>query len=187
MQAGTAYELDLELARPIDEKRWIIARGEAKRDESGHVVGLRGTAIDITERKRAEKALRESEERFRSFAENIDSVFWIIDLNPERVRYVNGAFERIWSRGKEDIYANSRLWEDSIHPEDLHFVHERLEKWLAREMEDYSIEYRIIRPDGEVRWIAARGVRIYDEKGIVFRVAGIAEDITGRKQALRTT
>jgi PAS domain S-box-containing protein len=135
---------------------------------------------DITERKKAEAALRESETRFRQIAENIEEMFWITDLKGSKTIYMSPAYERITGRSCESLYAAPKSWREDIHPEDR----PRMEATFASDpgsTGDHS--YRIVRPDGSIRWIRDRGFPVRDESGEVVRFAGIAEDITASKCA----
>lgn len=128
----------------------------------------------------AEQALRESEERFRQLAENIvESVFWMSDPRARQQLYVSPAYERIWGRSCESLYADFMGWLEAIHPEDRQRIQTNFfEQALAG---GYDEEYRIIRPDGSIRWIRDRGFPIQDNFGTSYRVVGMAEDITDRK------
>jgi len=139
------------------------------------------TLQDVTERKRTEQNLRDSETRFRQMAENIRDVFFLIDAESNRVLYISPAYEEIWGRSCESVYANADSWTEAIHPEDRAATYERYKKGMAAAQFQY--EYRIMRPDGSIRWIEARGFPIRDETGKVYRVTGVAEDITERKRA----
>ncbi len=154
-------------------------------DEQGQLLGYRGLDIDVTERQQAETALRESEERFRQFAENFAHVIWFIHLDHERVLYVSPAFERIWGIATEDLYRHPKLWMESIHPEDRHKVREvyKVIGSPADKITAYDMEYRIVRKDGNIRWIHDYGTKFYGEHGELVRTSGIAEDITERKEA----
>ncbi|MDX1944620.1 MAG: PAS domain S-box protein [Pirellulaceae bacterium] len=143
---------------------------------------------DMTERQRSETALRESEERFRQLASSIAEGFWLIGLNPERLLYINTAFERIWGVPAAELYNTVRGGETWIHPEHRGRVHEIFDDWLAGLCDSFDVEYRIVRPDGSTRWVHDHGARIYDENGKFYRASGIVRDITERKlaeQALR--
>jgi PAS domain S-box-containing protein len=145
--------------------------------ESVYVVCVR----DIRQRRQAEQALRESEECFRQLAENIEAWFWLIDSQSQEILYVSPAYEKIWGRSCQSLYPDPNRWIEAIVPEDRQKVLDQLPAEQAGELT--SIEYRIIRPDGEIRWIGARTFPIVNEEGEMVRIAGIAEDITDRKLA----
>ncbi|WP_292762363.1 ATP-binding protein [Nostoc sp. NOS(2021)] len=135
---------------------------------------------DITLAKGIEDALRQSEEKFRQLAENIQAVFWIKDIRNQQVLYVSNAYETIWQRSCESLYHNYSNWLDAIHPEDRQRVEiEFIEKFRTGQ---YDKKYRIIRPDGSIRWIRDRAFPIKNELGELVRIAGIAEDITELEQ-----
>lgn len=138
-----------------------------------------GMLRDISERKRMEATLRESEERFRQLAEHIDVVFWLTSHDKSRLLYVSPAFETIWECPREHLYANPTIWIDHIHPEDR----VRVSTAAACQAHlPYDEEYRIITSSGRVRWIRDRSFAIRDPEGETYRIAGIAQDITDSKQ-----
>jgi PAS domain S-box-containing protein len=135
------------------------------------------------QQQRAEAALRESEARFRQLAENIESVFWVLEPASQRFTYVSPAYERIWQRPLGGILANAAVWRHSLHPRDMH-------RMVAKQAAggSYDEEYRIVWPDGTMRWIRDRAFALRNEQDEVYRLVGIAEDITSLKhqeQALR--
>ncbi len=135
---------------------------------------------ELVERQRTEQELRESEQRFRQLAERIHQVFWMISVDRRQMLYVSPAYEEIWQRSCQSLYQDPRSWFDAVHPEDR----ERVLALLPQvPQENYNLEYRILRPDGSIRWIEARGFPIENERGEVYRIAGICEDITERKLA----
>jgi PAS domain S-box-containing protein len=128
-------------------------------------------------------ALQESEERFRQLAENIREVFWMTDPQKNETIYVSPGYEAIWGRSCQKLYESARDWVDAIHREDRDRVLQAaLEKQVLGK---YDEEYRIVRPDGSIRWIHDRAFPVRNEAGEVYRVTGIAEDITERKMAER--
>jgi PAS domain S-box-containing protein len=163
------------------EQRCVLVSKFPIFDETGAVVMVGGASVEITERVRTEEALRESEERFRELAENIDEVFWISDPKNTRIIYVSPAYERIWGRSRDSLYAFPKSWTEAIHPEDKGRVVERI---ANRELQgSHDLTYRIARPDGSIRRIRDRGFPVYDASGNIVRIAGISEDVTESKEA----
>ena len=141
-----------------------------------------GVVEEIGDRKRAEEALQQSEEKFRQIAEHIQSVFWVSSADYSETIYVSPAYETIWGRSCNSLYALPQSFTDAVHPKDQ----TRILALLAERMEGYDEEYRILQPDGTLRWIHDRAFPIHNAQGEVYRLAGIAEDITDRKQAEET-
>jgi PAS domain S-box-containing protein len=135
---------------------------------------------EVIERQQAVKAMRESEERFCQLAEHIRQVFWMVGVDRPQMLYVSPAYEKIWQRSCQSLYENSSSWFESLHPSDRERA---IATIVLTPQENYSLEYRIIRPDGSIRWIKSHAFPICDEQGKVYRIAGISEDITERKLA----
>lgn len=160
-------------------KRWVQTDKVPYRDAQGTVMGVLVLAQDISERRRAEEALRESHERFRQLAEHIREVFWLTDPAKTHMIYISPGYEDIWGRTCSSLYHSPQSWLDAIHPDDQPRIRQDL---LTQQLTGtYDVEYRIIRPDGAIRWIWDRAFPIRDQTGEVYRIAGIAEDITERK------
>jgi len=150
-------------------------------DELAQDISL-GLDLHRRERQRlaSEQALRESEERFRQLAENIREVFWMTDPTKQRMLYISPAYESIWGRSCESLYREPRTWIEAIHPEDRPRVLAAIE--ARQERGDYDETYRIVRPDGTVRWIHDRAYPLNNAEGVVYRIVGTAEDITAQRQ-----
>ena len=139
--------------------------------------------LDITERKKLEDELKESEEKFRQMAENINQVFWIGTPDWNEIYYISPAYEEVWGRSCQSLYESPRSWLESIEPEDRERVADAINKKSSGDLSDTKFpEYRIVHPDGSIRWILAHAFPLRNERGEVHRIAGIAEDITERKR-----
>ncbi len=148
--------------------------------EDGAVTGAVVVFRDITERREAERAVQESQERFRQMAEHIREVFWMTDPTKQHMLYISAGYEEIWGRSCESLYASPQSWLDAIHPEDRARVLDAATHKQA--IGTYDEQYRILRPDGAIRWIYDRAFPIRDSSGIVYRIVGFAEDITDQKR-----
>jgi PAS domain S-box-containing protein len=178
LQENSVIQYEEELSLPAGTF-WTLTTLNPLKNATGEIYRIVGNALDITDRKQAELALQESEERFRQLAETVDAVFWLTDLQPQML-YISPAFERVWGRTAAEVFSSHESFLQAIHPDD---VAQTTQKMARRFTEEVDSEYRILRPDGEIRWIRDRAFPIYNEAGEVFRVAGVAEDITDRKLA----
>ncbi len=161
---GTEFPIELSLAT------W-------KNTENTYYSGI---IRDISERKKSERLVQEGQERFRQLAEHIKEVFWITDPTKQEMLYISPGYEEIWGRSCESLYASPQSWIETIHPEDRGRVLEAATHKQA--VGTYDEQYRILRPDGSIRWICDRAFPIRDSSGVVYRIVGFAEDITGRKR-----
>lgn len=139
----------------------------------------RGALLSVIEdEQQAGSQLRESEARFRELAEKIDEVFWITDPLRQQVLYISPAYETIWQRTCASLCAAPGHWLAAIHPDD------RMRVMAAEACQvsgDYDETYRILRPDGSVRWIHDRAFPVRDSQGLALRIVGTAKDITESK------
>ena len=188
----------LEIARPVTESGEFMPGGELLLlHKEGHLVPVHSihTAVctegrdpllycidvDLSERQRAEQALRDSEWRLRTMTDTIEDVFWLTDWDQKRVLFVSPSYEQLWGR-RAAVLADKPLdWIEGIHPDDRQAMQDSLAQMA--ETGGYDREYRIVRPDGSVRWVRDRGFPIRDAQGRVPHMAGIVIDITERKQA----
>ena len=141
---------------------------------------LAGNVAFAIERARAIEAVQASEERFRQMAENIHEIFYMSEPQKPAVLYISPAYEEIWGRSCASLYEQPRSFLDAVLPEDREIVAAAHARQLQGELTHE--EYRIKRPNGEIRWIWDRSFPIANENGEVYRITGIAEDITERKR-----
>ena len=176
------------------------------RDAAGRPTGMWASIRDITERKRAEtelqrahaelerrvrertadleasrEALAQSEEQFRQMAESIQEVFWLVEARTGRALYVSPAFESIWGRPRETLANGLADWLATLHPDDRDGVQRDFARGV-RTGTFTPLEYRILRPDGTVRWIRDSAWGIRDRRGRVVRVTGVFRDITEQRR-----
>ena len=138
---------------------------------------------EIGERRHTEEQLRKTMQQLRQLAENISDAFWMREAEDARMVYVSPAYEKIWERSCKELYQFPNGWLDTVHVEDRkHMAEAMLTKQAAGA---YDEQYRIVRPDGSLRWIRDRAFPIRDGSGKVIRIVGIAEDVTDRRRLER--
>ncbi|ARV61557.1 PAS domain-containing sensor histidine kinase [Nostocales cyanobacterium HT-58-2] len=179
-QQKQVMDEEYRITRPDGSIRWIHNRAIPSLDATGEIQYLTGIAEDITQRKEVETVLAESEQKFLQFANSVDIVFWVCAPDASKFFYISPGYEKIWGKSCASIYSNARSFIESVHPDDLERVIAAAIGENACYMDE---EYRIIRPDGTVRWVRDRTFPVYNEHGEVFRMAGIAQDVTQRKLA----
>jgi PAS domain S-box-containing protein len=145
-----------------------------------HILTVLMICRDITAVRTAELAFKESDEKFLQLAEAIDSVFWIWDIELQRIVYVSPAYERLWGGSVQKLMNNPFDWLSMVSPEDR----TRVENLLLRRLDGTSldIEYRVIGPNEEIRWVHNRTYPLNDASGKISRIIGLAQDITERKK-----
>ncbi|MGB3401649.1 MAG: PAS domain-containing protein [Microcoleaceae cyanobacterium] len=166
----------LSLEQVDRPRQWLIE----EQNFAAYFAHLIALAIEARDHAEAEAALRASEQRFRQLAENIEKVFWMLDPQTQEILYISPAYEKIWGRSCEQLYTFRDAFLEAVYPEDRSIIINTKTQNINQPQE---IEYRIIRPDGEIRWIRDRAFPIYNDSGELYRVAGIAEDVTQDKQA----
>ncbi|WIV66525.1 PAS domain S-box protein [Natrialbaceae archaeon AArc-T1-2] len=176
------YDQVSGVLRPDGERVWISVNGAPLRDERGEIEGVVFAIEDVTERKEIERELHKSERKFRQLAENLEQVVWMSTPEKDEMLYVNPAYEEVWDRSREQLYENPDAFLEAIHPDDRDRVRASLDGQKGGE---YDEEYRVVRPDGTVRWVRDRATPVYED-GAVDRIVGIANDVTERKRRERT-
>ena len=161
---------------------WLIARAGDFARRLSELVEERTAELraEAEQHKATAATLAETVERFEQVVNNITEVFWLSDVPKNQIIYISPGYERVWGRKCEELYRDAGSWAQAVHPDDR-------EQIIRRSLTEqaggrYDVEYRIIRPDGAVRWIRDRAFPVRNQQGEVYRIAGIAEDITERKQ-----
>ncbi|MCE7973693.1 MAG: PAS domain S-box protein [Leptolyngbya sp. PLA1] len=173
---------DVRIRRKCGEWVWVQSRARiATRDGAGRPVRLVGAITDIHAQKLAELAQREAEARFRLIANSLAEVFWIAEPRTGRLLYVSPSYESVWRRPVAGVYADWKSSLEAVHPEDRDRV--RCVLHARSTTPRYEMEYRLVWPDGTVRWIWDRGYPVVGSSGREDRCVGIALDITERKRA----
>jgi PAS domain S-box-containing protein len=165
------------LLRADGSKLFVYYTAAANYLPGRHVVIL----CDATERVLAQTSLEESQQRFRQMAENIQEIFWMMDAANKEVLYVNPAYETITGRSVSSLFDNPSSYPDLIHASDRAYVLEKLE--TATHSGQFDEEFRILRSDAEVRWVAVKAFPVRDKDGGIRWLVGTAQDITARKSA----
>ncbi|MDR9467234.1 PAS domain-containing protein [Marinospirillum sp.] len=182
----TEWAAEYRACLPGGQTVWLAGQAQPELKADGSVL-WHGYIQDITERKLYQAAVTESELRFRQFAENTDLAFWIRDQKD--ILYVNPAYQKISGCSLQSLYDDPYSFAKLIHPEDYNWV---LEEMQETENQGYSFDatYRIIRPDGQLRWVHVKTHPVRDEQSEIIRVTGIAQDVTRQvdvEQALQAS
>jgi two-component system cell cycle sensor histidine kinase/response regulator CckA len=165
LKTGNLARLPIAVTRAIEEKR---ARTESRR------------AQQLIEQ--AQGQAREQEERFLQLAQTIDEVFFVMDAQHQETLYINPAYEKTWGRSCQSLYDNPRSFVESVPTGDRERLTEYMDR-VSRGEHAGKLEYRIIQPNGNIRWLLAHAVPIRNEHGEVYRIGGVALDITESREA----
>jgi PAS domain S-box-containing protein len=168
---------DAELLKNDQSSVFVEFTAKADCLPGQHVMILR----DVTERRRTQLSLLESEERFQQMARNIQEIFWMIDADTKQALFVNQAYETITGRSCESLRDSPSSYQDLIHSEDRVNVLTKLDE--ATRSGQFNERFRIVRPRGEVRWVWVRGFPVRDAGGKIRRLVGTALEITAQKEA----
>jgi PAS domain S-box-containing protein len=191
MAAGRPYELQYRLKKHNGEYRWHVARVVPHRRADGSVEYWIGTATDIHDFKTAQEQLKRSEEQFRMLVVTSSQCVWRHSVDQTKQAELQPEAERWWEEltGQTQKQAQGWGWLEVVHPEDKERVRKDFERAL-QEGQDYIIEYRVCRKDGQWRWLAVRGIPFRDKNGVLQEWAGTMSDITEQRlaeNALRET
>jgi PAS domain S-box-containing protein len=179
---GTVNGLEFQFRQKDKQTIWVSINARLVRDDAGAPLFVEGFITDITERKRAEKALKMSEERFRRLAENARDTIYRMSLPDGAYEYMSPAAIELTGYAPEEFYRNPQLLREFIHPEWRPYIEEEWSRLLKGEMPP-TYEFQIIHRSGDVRWVNQRNIMVRDEEGRPVAIEGIVTDITERKRS----
>ena len=168
---------DVRLKRKDGTAVWVLENASLVEDDEGRPAFIEGTLFDITDRKRAEEALRESEQKYRALVTNIPDVVWTADAGG-RLVFVSPNCEAIFGYTQEEM-CDPGFRAARIHPEDLPKVRDSYAAFLEGR-QTYNVEYRIVRKDGLHLWVQDRAFATYERRGGRY-ADGCASDISNPK------
>ncbi|HEX6704288.1 MAG TPA: PAS domain-containing protein [Albitalea sp.] len=181
-----AYEVEYRVRHADGDYRWIHVRALCTRDAAGKPLRLAGSVSDVDSRKRAEVALRESEDRFAVAVAGSDDGIWVWNYQTERAFASQRAREIVGMPDgpqEQSIASWFAQMEEQLHPDDRPRRHQALDDHLAGRTPSYSIDVRVRKPDGGYRWIRAHGMCVRDPDGRPQRIAGSVSDVDASKRA----
>ncbi len=178
----------LHVEFPVGETqpgRWVALRGQGIANTDGNSCDLLiGIVEDMTGHRLTEQALRKSDDIFRQLTENVAGVFWMRSHEDNSLLYVSPGYEEIWGRSVNELFQNPQAAINSIHPDDIKRVIEVTRQSSTAQLPfHYEVDYRIVRPDGSIRWVSDHAFPILDGNGRILRRAGLVTDITENKLA----
>ncbi len=178
--AHSSFTMEYRYLHKDGQHRWIDGTFTNLLDDPS-VQAVVNNFRDITERKISNQQLQESNQRFQQLNSIIPEMFWMYDLSAKRFIFASPAFEIIWGRSCESLYADEQQYLNGVLADDRPAVESAMEQEARGEQVEF--EYRVQRPDGSIRWVWERSFPVLDPVGDSTRCTGVVTDITERKQA----
>jgi diguanylate cyclase (GGDEF)-like protein/PAS domain S-box-containing protein len=180
VEAQEGFELEHRIERPDGSLRIVLARGEVTSDATGRAGSLVGTLEDITDRRAAEQALRDSEERYALAVRGANDGLWDWMLKSDRV-YFSPRWKSMLGYTEDEVGESPEEWFSRIHPDDLDRVRTKLDAHTEGRTPRFEDEHRVRHKDGGYLWVMSRGFAVLDTAGRAYRIAGAQTDVTDRR------
>ena len=180
-EQGGLAATEVEFRRKDGSTFTGLLNGTVVWDADGEVTCYDGTITDITAQKQRERQLSRRNRQLRQIRENVTEVIWMSPADKSSIEFISTAYEDVWGRSTEEVKAHPNSVVEAIHPDDR----ERVRNALAVQKEHpetYEETYRVVRPDGTIRWVRDRAAGVYDEEGELERIVGVATDVTERRR-----
>ena len=180
LETAQHFESEFRIQQPDGTLRIVLARGEVSQGADGRVLGLIGTIEDVTERRAAEQALRESEERYALAVRGANDGLWDWMLRPNRV-YFSPRWKSMLGYTEDEVGDSPEEWFSRVHPDDLERVKAKLDAHTSGRAPRFEDEHRVRHKDGSYLWVMSRGFAVLDAAGRAYRIAGAQTDVTDRR------
>ncbi|MEL4897684.1 bifunctional diguanylate cyclase/phosphodiesterase [Crocosphaera sp. Alani8] len=178
---GTTETNDVKFRCRDGGELWTIVSSNPLLNNKGNYVGSLSMITDISQRKKMEQALSESEQRLEGILNSIQDMIWSFDGNFCQLIYINPVAQTTLGFSLSEIYNNSQLWRELIHPDDQELVESH--RQIVKETGYTECKYRLLKKDGQICWLLSRIRCVYNEQGNIIRIDGIDSDITEQKEA----
>ena len=177
---GVADSYEIEMRRKNGDRFWGKVSGTPLKDPGGNIIGSLGLISDVTDRRRAEEALRISEERSVLSARGGGDGLWDWDLINDEVYYSAG-WKAILGCDPQEVGGTADEWFIRVHPEDMDRFREETRSWSTGQKDNFKIEHRMLHRDGTYRWVMVRGAAVRNQEDEVYRLVGSIMDITAQR------
>ena len=164
--------------------KWILDRGEViKRDSKGDMVRVTGTYQDISFQKEIETELKRTKEKLENIFAHNNIVFFSLNAEDRNIIEISSSCNKVYGYAPQEFYDDSNLLSEVIYPEDKEIIDKKEELITKQAKEHLQLEYRIVKKNGEVRWVEEYTIPVRNYSKEVIRLDGIVTDITERKEA----
>ncbi len=182
LEKGEAYEAEYRLLTDTGLPRWVIARGRIERDAQGKAISVPGVVLDITARKKAEQSYQVTEQALALAVNGAELGTFYCNVPFDKIIWNDTCKQHFYL--PPDAEVDFELFYSLLHADDRERTRLAVEKCM-RDRVQYNVEYRVVGPQGQLRWINAIGKGYYTEEGNPYRFDGITIDITEKKQRER--